>query len=797
MENKAAVEKDNQNNFDIKKFLLKVLVYWYLFVIAGVLAYFYANLKVKFSTPIYSVHATVLVEKETRPTENILGGLQLFSASKNIKNEIGIFQSYEIVKRAISKLDFDVSYFVITKYRDEELYHKAPFEVVFDTAHSQAYYHKIYINLLNNNEYEISLDEKSPKIKMAFGDYYEDKNLKFKIIRKKDVSPELKKKTYYFYLNTREGLVATYRGRLKVQPQFSQSTILWLWSSGEVPEKEANFLNKIVDEYILMQLEKKNEVAQKTIEYIDRQLASVEDSLVVAQHELQQFRAEKKVTDITREADALFSDIENLYEEKNDLYTRLKYYEYYLHELDSVKDARLIAIPTILNINDPSLMTLLQKYQDAYEKLDEMSLSVIEDIPSKKLLKNNIANIRNALKWNIKNNIAASKEALKQVDAKLAVNYQKLHDLPIIKREMTNITRKFQLNDNIYTFLLRRRMEAAITLASNQAEAKVIDYAIASSAAKVAPNEGDVKKKSLLIGLMLPLIFVILKDFLNNKIRDKSDIEAITDIPIIASIAHNEKKVPLPVHSIPNSPIAESFRTFRTNLQYMLVDKEKKVISLTSTVSGEGKSFCSANIAASIASTGKKTLLIGLDLRKPKLHIAFNMSNDIGVSTMLIGETTPDEIIMPTDVENLYVAVSGPIPPNPAELLGTEKMLEFIFYAKEKFEYVILDTPPIAIVTDALLLSNFCDVNIYVVRQNYTQKNALKVIDELYRNKNVSHLSILVNDVNYSREYGFKYGYGHGYGYGYSYGYGSATNNYFDIGKKTFWQKIKEFLRIG
>ena len=164
---------------------------------------------------------------------------------------------------------------------------------------------------------------------------------------------------------------------------------------------------------------------------------------------------------------------------------------------------------------------------------------------------------------------------------------------------------------------------------------------------------------------------------------------------------------------------------------------------------------------------------------------------------MLIGETTADEIIFPTDVDNLYVALSGPIPPNPAELLGTEKMLEFIFYAKEKFEYVILDTPPIAIVTDALLLSNFCDINIYVVRQNYTQKNALKVIDELYRNKNVSHLSILVNDVNFSREYGYKYGFGHGYGYSYGYGYGYGNSGYFSAGKKSWWQRFKEFLRIS
>lgn len=796
MENSQTKENTAQGNFDIKKFLLKMLVYWYLFLISGILAYLYAELKIKFSTPIYSVHATLLIESETRSPENILGGLSLFNKSKNLKNEIGVFQSYEIIRRTIKKLDFNVSYFEITKFRDAELYQNSPFVVIFDNKHYQTKYQKVYINILNDSEYEINFNQEKGKIKMKFGNYFENAQTKFKILRTKKVTPKIKKSSYYFYLNSEIGLVNEYHNKLRVQPQYNDGTILWLWSSGAVPLKETHFLNAVVDEYLSMQLEKKNKVAQKTIKYIDNQLSSIEDSLNVAQRELQKFRAQKKVTDITREADALFTEIENLYEQKNEINTRLKYYQYYLRQLDSVKDVRLIAIPSIFNINDPSLVNLMQKYQEAYEQLDEMSLSVIKDIPSKKLLKNNIKNIRNALYLNIKNNIGASKEEIKLINAKLAENYARLHDFPIVQREMKNIMRKFQLNDNIYTFLLKRRMEAAITEASNQAEAKVLDYAIAQNAAKIAPKSSDIKKKSLLLGLILPLLFIILKDFLNNKIMDKSDIENITDIPIIASIGHNDRKHALPVHKYPNSPIAEAFRTLRTNMQYMLVDKDKKVISLTSTVSGEGKSFCSANIAASIASSGKKTLLIGLDLRKPKLHLAFNLSNDIGVSTMLIGETTADEIIFPTDVDNLYVALSGPIPPNPAELLGTEKMLEFIFYAKEKFEYVILDTPPIAIVTDALLLSNFCDINIYVVRQNYTQKNALKVIDELYRNKNVSHLSILVNDVNFSREYGYKYGFGHGYGYSYGYGYGYGNSGYFSTAKKSWWQRFKDFLRI-
>ncbi len=785
----------SQNTFDIKKFLLKILAFWYLFIIAFVISYFYADFKIKFATPVYSTHVTILVDAETKSTENILGGLSLFNASKNIKNEIGIFQSYEIIRRSIPKLNFKTSYYEITRFRDEELYVRAPFIVFEDTSHYQAYYKKVFINILNEKEYEITINENQAKEKMLFGEFFESPDFRFKLELRTNFYNELKNKSFYFFFNSIDGLVNTYKGKLQIQPQFAQGSILWLWSEGPEAQKEADFLNAVANEYIQMQLEKKNSAALKTIRFIDMQLNGVIDSLDFAQKELQIFRAQNQITDISREGEALFTEIEKLHEEKALITTRLKYYEYYLKELDSVKDARLIAIPSIYDINDRSLHVLLEKYQDAYSKLDEMSLSVIEDIPSMKLLKMNIENLKKALKLNIENNIKAAHTSQVRIAEDLNKLYQQLHDLPILQREMKNITRKFELNDDIYTFLLRRRMEAAITQASNEAESKILDIATAAIASKVAPNEGDIKKRTMLIGLIIPLLFVILKDFLNNKIMDKTDIESITKIPIISSIAHNDKKSPIPTHTHANAPVSESFRSLRTNLQYMTVDKDKKMISLTSTTSGEGKSFCAANLAASLAASGKSTIIIGLDLRKPRLHSAFNMTNDIGVSTMLINENTPDEIILPTEIENLSVALSGPVPPNPAELLGTTKMYDFLNYVKEKFEYVILDTPPIAIVTDALLLANFCDINIYVVRQNYTNKNALRVIDELYKNKNVAHLTILMNDVNFSSSFGYKYGYGHGYGYGYSYGY-NYKKSYFDKDSNSLFSRIKQKLNL-
>ncbi|MBA7587781.1 hypothetical protein ES708_29822 [subsurface metagenome] len=299
---------------------------------------------------------------------------------------------------------------------------------------------------------------------------------------------------------------------------------------------------------------------------------------------------------------------------------------------------------------------------------------------------------------------------------------------------------------------------------------------------------------ALVIGLAIPLVIILLFDYFNNKIIDKPDIENNTNVPILGTIGHNHGESDLPVVQNPKSSIAESFRSIRTSIQYLLPEKGRNIISISSTISGEGKTFIATNLSVIIAMSGRKTLLVGLDMRKPKIHKDFNVSNDEGLSTYLINETSYEDIIRSTDIENLYIASSGPIPPNPAELLEKPLMKEFFDKAKKEFEYVILDTPPVAIVTDAILLTQYTDTNIFIVRQKYSSKNVIQYIDELYNKKNIKNLSLLVNDVKISSYYGYGYGYGYGYDYGYDYGYGQGYYGNENNTSKSIYTKIKNVL---
>lgn len=288
---------------------------------------------------------------------------------------------------------------------------------------------------------------------------------------------------------------------------------------------------------------------------------------------------------------------------------------------------------------------------------------------------------------------------------------------------------------------------------------------------------------ALLLGLIIPGLYIFIADFLNNKIIDKKDIEKATQVPIIGFIGHNNSESDTPVISNPGTSLSESFRSIRTNLKYYLNGENKAVISITSTISGEGKTFMSVNLAAALSMLGKKTLLMGVDLRRPKIDSIFEIERHKGLSTYLIGESSYEDIVIKNSINNLWFVPAGPVPPNPTELLDTEKMKQFIARARNDFDFIVLDTPPVGIVSDALLLGNYADINIFIVRQHYSEKSTLDLIQKIFERNELKNLTIAVNDIKAAGYYGYglRYGYGIYQGYGYNYGngqYGSYGRSY-------------------
>jgi len=776
-----------QVSFDIKNYLLKLVAYWYLFFISISIAFSINYYNNRFAISRYVSNSTIILKDELQTTQRVVGGLNLFDNRKNIENEIGILKSYSLTKEALEELDFEISYYRYERFKsDIDLYKSCPFVVELDSNRYQTDYYKCHITILSEKEYSLSLGEEELGKTLKFGETFSNKSISFKITKNENFKDNFKNfvgKEYYFYKNNLISLIKSYSSRINIDLRSPNSSILWLWLNGTVQQRMVDYQNKLAELYLKRRLSDKNRIVKNTVSFIDSQLETVVDTLSEVEDNLQIYKQANQIIDISKEGEILFDELVAIQSEKKMTKLKLNFYQYLKKNIEEQKDASTIILPSFIDIQDNVLNSLLEKLDDLKSQKEILKFDVKKDLPNYNKLEFQIKNLEDNLKQHISKSINLQEYNLSETNEKiLSVNY-KLRKIPKVEREILNIKRNYKLNDNIYTFLLTKRTEAGITLATNSPGAKVLDPARIENVSKTSPKPGENRTKLIFISLLIPILIIVIREFFNNKIIEKSEIEKNTNIPIVASISKNKTKDNIPVFTQPNSPIAEAFRLFKTNLKYLLVEKENPIIVISSTISGEGKSFCSTNLASVFAKSKKRTLLIGLDLRKPKLHESFNVDNKTGLSTYLIGHNTSEEIIFSTHINNLFLIPSGPIPPNPAELLESEKMKNLLIELKKQFDYIIIDTPPIAHVTDTMLIANYSDVNIFVIRQGYSSKNVINVINEVVEKGSLNNVGILINDINQSVRYGLKYGYG--FSYGFNYGYGAIDGQgYFTLAEK-------------
>lgn len=782
------IQENSSQGFELKKYFYKAVSYWYLFVISITLSIFAANQINKHAIPTYGLHATVMLKDESNE-EEIAGGLTLFSKFKNLNTQMGILKSYSLTEETVKELEFEVSYFRDEKFRKNyEIYKKSPFIVNFDTTYDQYIGLPVYVTIKNENEVQISIEKFEIEKTIRLGEQLVYNNFSFNIT-KRDSLPfnnKITRNRYFFRKNSINNIVQSYSGRLEIEVSPEKSSILWLWLVGTVPQKDADYLNKLVEIYIRNGLFEKNKRAAGIIEFIDQQLEGVSDSLQKTESNLQLFKQQNRTLDISNKGMLLltrFSELQmNLVKESR----KLSYFQYLHDQLISNKTEVSLTAPTIMGIIDPVLLGYMNKLSEITTERDVLDFSVRSDISISEKLDRQIQRIQNQIFIHAKKNIEVTENDIINIKSNISIVNRDINKLPVSERQIINIERKFNINDELYTHLLKRRMEAAITQASNKADTKMLDRARPETAVRKSPDTGGNTKKGLLFGLIIPVLVIVIIEFFNNKIEDKSDIESRTSIPIYGTVGRNRHKNNLPVVTYPKSPISESFRSIRTNMQYILKSNKKKIIAVTSSVTGEGKSFISSNLAAVLAISGKKTLLVGLDLRKPKLQFEFNYKNEFGLSSYLVENSDYEQVIQKTTVQNLFVALSGPVPPNPAELIESERMKAFFSEAVKNFDYIIIDTPPVAVVTDALLLADIADAYLFIIRQGYSSKNVIKLIKDVKKDCDLHNLGIILNEVQIKRGYGYSYGYGYGYGYGQGQGYYDD----FDQKNKTLFQKL-------
>ncbi len=788
------MENKEQNNFtiqeqpsiDIKKYLFKGLSYWYLFLLTVPAAYYYAQYQNKFIVPRYAVNIKILT-KAGGNEAIIAGGMRIAGSNSNAITAKGILKSYSLNKKVIEKLDFEYSYFEKPELGSpRELYKRTPFIVNFDTTYSQTGALAL-IKFNSADEYRISIEADEFEKIVKTGEQFTYKNYSFNIkLKNPNVkNPAFFERVFYFRKNSLSSLINSYAARVNAENYLASSSILWIWITGTVPQKESDYLNKLVEVYIAQNLDEKNQKLIRIIDFIDRQLDEVTDSLAYTENKLLAYKQQSKLVSISQKASLISSKYNNIKEEIRNLKLKINYFNYIRSDFEENTDINSIMSPEIVGIADATLSGLLNKLTGKILERESFNAYTKKNIPITKTIELEAESIKRQILNHVNKTINISKETITKLNQELIELDKEIYKLPISEQKLLKIEKKFSINQGTYDFLVKKRMEAEISQASNQSDLKLLDISRPENASRESTGKSKNTQRALMIGFIIPIIIIVLIELLNNKIEDKQEIERATKMSVIATIGRNDKDTQLPTVDNPKTSISESFRALRTNLKYILDKDKHSIISITSSVSGEGKSFISQNIASIIAISQKKTLLIGLDLRKPKLQEVFEHDNSIGASTFLSNNNTINEVIIKTRVPNLDVILSGTEPPNPSELIESQKMKELLDYAKKEYDYVIIDTPPVGIVTDGLVVAKYSDAFLYVVRHKYTTKEAFKIINELKGRKEIKNMSLIFNDIHYKRKHG-KYGYGY---YSHYFEDDDKNNNLLNKIKKRF-QKI-------
>ena len=796
---------ENHSSFDFKGFLLKVISYWKWFLASLIIAFtiaYQVNIR---KEKIYGMQNMISIKEESNPffTSNTSLVFNWGGISDQVNGISTILQSRSHNEMVVDKLQYYIDYLEQGKYNLIDSYGSVPFYVDIDKSKGQIANTLISIKFLSENEYQIQIPFESNSVSLiTYSDNsYSNTSVqpanfvqKFKVgeqvslpflkwkLQINDNPGFYKGKEYFVKFNDFDGTVSRYKG-INIDGDKGGS-ILTLSMQGTNKARMVEYLNATVRMLIKIQLDGKNQFATNTIKFIDSTLVAMESQLKQTGNELKSFTKDKNVYEIEGGA-AKFSDkIMDFDVEKDQVTRKITYYNSLRAYLNNSEDYSRLPAPSVAGIDDPNIVAGVSKLITLSTQRSEMAYAVKSD----KIFKdfdNQMRALKNVLLENITSAKASLLYDLSLVNAKIGQAESTVKKLPEEQQELLKIKRKYDLNDNIYTEFLQKRNEAEIVKASNLSDIHFIDPAKDIGGGLIGPKTSVNYVMALFLGILIPLAFVFGILFINNSIQNTEDISKMTQIPLIGVIGINKDSLNLAVFDKPKSALSEAFRGIRSSLQFLYKKQQlsgSKTLMITSTISGEGKTFCSINIATVFALSEKKTVIVGMDLRKPRLADEFNLTNQVGVVNYLIKQNSLAEITNSTQIPNLDVILSGPIPPNPSELILSEVMQEFINELKAHYDYIILDTPPVGLVSDALELVQYADVTLYIVRQNYTKKDMITLLNNRIKRGELTNASIVLNGFENKAKYGSTYGYG--------YGYGAYSNGYHDEEEKSFWKRI-------
>ena len=773
---------DNDESFNLREQLENYLFHWKWFVLGVAVALIGAFFYLRYTPNQYTVSTTILVDDKNSgglaSELSAFADLGLMGGSKAVlDNEMELLKSKSLAERVVKSLGTNVKFYKQGNIIKSELFSKsAPIKINFFSPDSV--FHKLdtafTVRITSPSTFTLK-DEVGNKSKdHNFGDLIKTNFGEMSITPLKKGKFEDDEEVIVQIVPF-ERVVNRYRNALQIQPVSKQASVLRLSLTDPVKAKAIEILDNLVAQYNNDAVEDKNLTAKNTNEFINQRILIVNEDLSAVEKGAEQFKSANQLTDLATEASLAVASKSETEKRVLDLNTQLKLTEY-VSDYVNANSGQLI--PANLGIGDASVDGNTEKYNQLVLERNRILKGSTELNPTVINLNGQIKNLEESIKQSLTNTKASLKISLNAIKGQENRFASTISEVPKQERVFRDIQRKQQIMETIYLYLLQKREENAITMAVTQPSAKIIDLAYGSNA-PVSPKRNIIYLAALLLGLLVPFGVIYILSLLDNKIHTRRDLESVVNAPILGDVPNTKSGNKIVVSDSDRSSIAESFRLLRTNINFMLtgVKHGGKTIFITSTISGEGKTFVSINLAAVLALTDKKVLLIGADIRKPKIGDYLELKYEKGLTHFLMDSAlNPTDIIESVPAVNFDFISSSLIPPNPSELLMNGRFEEVLAYGKQHYDYVIVDTAPVNLVTDTLLLSHLADMFIYVVRANYLDKRLLAIPKMMYEEKRLPNMAMLINSSDLER------GYGYGYGYGYNY--------YKESGKKPWYKTL-------
>jgi len=766
--------EDKDNVINLKEELFKYVTHWRWFVLSVLISLVLAFLYLKITPKSYSVATKILIKDEK--SNDLANQLSAFSemsllgnSKNNIENEVEILKSRTLIYNTIDSLNLNIQYLDTSEIIDKDLYKKSPISLIFN---SEKLTKTVEIKLtdVNENSFNVSVNDQT------IGKKSFDKNItsEFGTFQIKKINPVKGFKNLKVIVYPKIDFTESYQKILSVAPASKTASVIDLSVIDKTPAKAADFLNTLVYNYNLGGIKDKRFISENTANFISDRLTLIATELGDVESQVEGYKNNNNLSDIETEVKMYLENLSSFEKSVLENETKINVVNDLIRHISRTKYDDLV--PGGLLAEDAGSESIIQEINQLILEKQKRSVNATVDNPNYIVLEDQIRSLKSNLQASLRRNLSSLQIVKSDYKRQENEMQSKLSQVPRQEKEFRIIDRQQKVKEALYLFLLQKREETNITLAATDLNAKVIDKAIPTDK-PVAPKSMIILLAALVLGTIIPFVIIYIKNLLDTKINSRFDITDNSNIPFLGDIPTSETSGEL-MELSSRSSAAEAVRIVRTNLDFILSDKaedECKVIFLTSTVSGEGKTFVSANLAATFSLSGKKVLLVGLDLRNPKLYEYLKV-NPLGVSNYITKNDKPIEsYIIPVEgYDNFDVLSSGSIPPNPTEILMNKKIKDLFENLKAQYDYIIVDTAPVSLVTDTLLIAKYADATIYVVRAHKIDKEMLRIPNELYRDKKLNKMSLVLNDSDVTK----------GYGYGYGYGYGVKAE------PKPFWKRV-------